>query len=395
MISTGINNEQCSNNLLQNTLYHISSFFKNSYNKSELYYIEIAVNLNKVLNEIPLTGEQRIAIQTLLVENSKVRRGIISVREEPAKFKEMKDKWESIYLQKMPAHPAPYVEFKNLSLSKYDDFFVDWKNNNISAIGLKTLQNRVDQAINSWNSLKSYIESNVVHYFRNDLLRLNESSYFAEHYKPGLNVSEYDANVKRLDIFFKGIDNNWDHYLNNRKSYNNTLEYFQYTFIEKNALSDFTDDSQILQLLTEFPANVTEVVHEIFTNEEYPLKKFHLQNRDDQFPVANEPYHVYFPVSQLRIYLRLISENLMKRLNNGRRLENVNLHFIISVDEKDTLLLNIIYDQTDQYPNVVNPNGSLNSFEKLLHEFGGSLEYQTPAADNKDFTIQIKFLRYE
>jgi hypothetical protein len=395
MISSGIYGTLCSNNLLQNALYHISSFYKNGYNKSELYYIEILVNLSRVLKEIELTDEQRSAIQALLVENSKARRRIINVLDEPAKFKEMKDKWESIYISKMPAHPAPYMEFKHLILSKYDDFFDDWKNGKISQEGYQTIETRISQISNSWSSLKTYFENNIFYYFRNNLSKLYESSFFDEHFDTVLNVEEYDANVKRLDELIKSIEKDWSKYLNNRDDYNGSLNYFQHVFIEKNKLSDFTEDSQILQLLAEFPANVTDVVHEVFSNEDYPRKKFYLQNRGDLFIVAEEAFNVYFPVSQLRIYLRLISENLNKRLNKESESFDVNLRFIISVDEKDLLLLEIIYDLTDESQDIPNPNGSLSAFRILLNEFGGELEYYTPTSDNKDFTIQIKFLRYE
>jgi len=396
IILSSVNDGICSNNLLQNTLYHISSFYKNTYNKSELYYIEIASNLAKALSDdIGLLDEKRSAINVLITENSKARKGITSIREEPAKFKEMKERWERIYRLQMPAHPAPFVEFKELALSKYDIFFDDWKNGKLSDDSISTISGRIRHIYDSWNTLKSYVESNIIYYFKNSLYKLNESSFFKDHYDVFLNVNNYENNVKKGDSLIKTIQDNWEDYLVNREEYNSILEHFQISYIQMNGLSDFQNDSKILQLLADFPANITAAVNEVFPVENFENRQFFLQYRGELLTPSDEQYSAYFPMSQLRIYLRLILENLSKRLNKGKVLNDVNLRFLISIDEKNALQLKIIYNLTNQCQDDRNPKGSLSAFEILLKEFGGELKYITPTQGSDDFILIIKFLRYE
>lgn len=392
--SSSVYKDVCVSNLLQNMLYHISSFYKNSYNKSELYYIEIASNLNSVLKEVPLSDRQRSAINGIMSENEKIRRAFVSVSEEPANFKEMKDKWETIYNKQMPAHPEPYEEFKQINLEKYKPLFLAWKDQSLSEEDAKILARKQKHIYPSWESLKSYIENNVMYYFRNGLHNLKNSAHYSNQYENFLNPQVYDEHVKFFDDVLRTAENNWDSYLDKQEDYDSKLNYFQDCFIKKNNLSNFEGDSHILHLLSDFPSDVTKIVKEIFTENDFEKRQFILKNRGE-LSITDEGYSAYFPISLLKIHLRLIYENVRKRLNKGVHSSDVDLKFIFSIDEKDVLQLDIVYDSTDQYQDEPKSTGSLNAFKSHLANFGGDLSYNLPNDDDKNFSINIKFLRYE
>lgn len=397
----------CSNNLLQNTLYHISSLHKNKYNKSEVYYIEIGNNLSKVINELSLDKNQKDAIEDILESNRTVKRSTVSIDREPKLFKEMKDKMNQIYNIEMPRHPEPMLYFRDLNLVQRKNLFVEYQNNIISTDDLIEIKKSISDIKTSWQKLKKFIDNNIMHYFNQNLDYLTQSIYFKDEYSNLLSRYIYASNCEIFSDLINKIEDSPPDYLKHFIDYENILKYLSANFVQKDKIFGFTEDSKILQLISDFPSNLIAIINDTFDSKKFKNRNINLslkyENGIETIFDLNEAYqqigedsfNVYFPKSILKKYFFLIQDNISKRLNTGVNLEEVLINFKIKFKEKNMLELDISYNSTDKFKSEeVNKNGALNSLELKLKAFGGSLYFQLPSEHSELFMINLKFLRY-
>lgn len=387
IVASSERDNRFSDNLLQNTLYHISSFFKNSYNKSEVYFFYISNNLEKILQELNISDDQKKSIHNIINENKKSRLKTYTVKKEPKDFRFLKDEWSEIYFA-TPGHPITYEYFKDLNISKVKTLL---DNEDYLSTLYKTLEE-------NWKNLKMYLMNLYIEKFENNFDLLKSSSYFKQKFETTLESSfVWREKIDRIDTIISEFLLDSKSYEKNEKEYNEILEKFREVFIQKKGLSDFADNSKLLYLLDDFPSNITEYVNNVFF--EFPNKSFYylknIRSNEKLNINLNEEFYVYYPKSLILKYLELIKQNLVNRLNAGKIKEDVNLKFEINTSEKNYLNMTIKYDCTDENTGIIKNDGALNGWFKSLQEFGGSLEFDTPKVNCNYFIIKLKFLRYE
>jgi hypothetical protein len=383
IVETTKTDNNFSDNLLQNTLYHISSFFKNSYNKSEIYFFYISNELEKILKELAITDNQKDSIHFIINENKKSRLKTYSVKEEPNRFRVLKEEWMKIYSE-APRHPITYEHFKFLYISKNEHRLND--------------QDYLKSLLKNWVILKRYLNNLFIENFENYFDLLTNSSYFKHIFKNSIKSTEYwKGKFERMDYIINDFIFNPDTYFSNKIEYNELLESLKEVFIQNKGLSDFEENSTLITLLNDFPANITESINYYFR--EFPNKSFYIlkNNRSNEklFINLDEEFYVYYPSPTLNNYFNNVKQNLEKRLNNGKTINDVKIKFEIDISERDYLIVTILYDSTNENTGTIKKDGALNGWNNSLQEFGGSLEFLAPSEKSVDFKIKLKFLRYE
>lgn len=395
VISSFTNSGRSSNNLLQNCLYHVSSLFKNSYNKSELYYIEIANNLKRVKSDLTLTDEQASAIDNVLEENRKIRGSTILVGVEPGAFRMMKTEWERLYRIEMPRHPLPFEEFKALGLSQHRDLFYQNRSGDISEDEGRILKEITSHLKVHWENVKNYIDNNIVFYFQERLPSLTVSSYFSSKFSNLLNVATYKANADKFGQLVNSIHSSMNTYIDEEQQYESLFNYFLENYIQVKGLSNFSDDAKILHLLSDFPAPLNEEIDRVFSQDRFPRRLVKIQYNNSTLSSDEEKIYVYFPKSLLRLHFERIFENIKAKKNPGVDIADIDIAFVLTLSEAHMVSLRISYDSTDEFKKPENKNGSLNNFKSGLEQFGGHFTHELPDKENKQFTINLKFMRYE
>ncbi|MGN6435584.1 MAG: hypothetical protein ACTHMM_03585 [Agriterribacter sp.] len=396
IISSFTKEGRSSDNLLQNCLYHISSLFKNSYNKSELYYIEIANNLRRVVRELKLTKEQNSAIENILEENAKTRGRAILVGAEPRSFREMKQSWEDIYKVQMPRHPFPYEEYKALSISQHKELFEIYFQNKLSQEEAKTLKEITKNLKDHWENVKNYIDNNIIYSFVEHLPMLTTSGYFKDKFSNYINVSKYKANADKFNQILEEINCSLDTYIKKEEEYENLFNYFLQNYIQVKGLSNFTEDAKILNLLSDFPSNINRLVDKVFSREKFPKRNVVLNyNSSEIVSSEGENILVYFPSSMLQWHFERVLQNIKDKRNQGVELADIDIEFNISISQAHMVNLIISYDQTDEFKSHESEDGSLNNLKKLIEEFGGQFSFILPDGNSKRFIINMKLMRYE
>lgn len=376
-----------SDNLLQNTLYHISSFFKNTYNKSEIYFFYISNNLEKIQKDLEITIEQKNSIQFLLNENKKSRLKTYTVKKEPKEFRLFKQEWMKIYYE-TPGHPITYEHFKDIHISKVKDL--------LSNEGYIEKFNNTLQV--NWTNLKMYLMNLFIEKFENHFHLLKNSSYFKQQFETTFGDFQNWRNIiQRIDSIINSFLANPNTYSQNENEYNELLDKIKVSVIQKKGLSDFDENSKLIYLLDNIPSNITECIRNVFG--EFPNKTFnYLKNNqlNESLPInLNEEFYVYYPNSLLIKNFEMVRNNLKRRLNDGKKEDDVQLKFEIDTSEKNYLIMIIRYDCTNEKSGEIHKKGSLSGWNNSLLEFGGNLQYKTPEENNLDFEIKLKLLRYE
>jgi hypothetical protein len=407
IIQSSVIDSVCSDNLLQNTLYHITSLHKNKYNKSEVYYIEIGNNLSKVINGLPLNKGQKDAVENILETNRIVKRSTVSIDREPKLFKEMADKMNRIFNIQMPRHPEPILFYLDLILIQRIKLFEEYETNLITDENKIEIDKSVSELKGSWQKLNNFIENNIIYYFNQNLDYLTESEYFKDEFSNFISLNKYSSESEKFNSLIDKIQNNPKEYLISYVNYEQILKYFRENFVQKNKVSGFESDSKILQLISDFPTNILTIINEVFNSTKFKNRDITLSIKygkdyetifslnENSMQITEDTYNVYFPKSILKKYFILIQDNITQRLNSGSKLEDIQINFKIIFQERNLLGLEISYNLTDQFKNEeIKKNGALGSFKKKLNEFGGTLDYYLPSDHSNLFILKLNFLRY-
>jgi hypothetical protein len=391
IIKSSLLNDKYSDNLLQNTLYHISSLLHNKYNRSESYFNMIKSNLENILSTTKfLTLEQKIAINFVLLRNAKTLRSLKDslADNESKNFINMKSEWEKLYLE-TPNHPIPFIHFDAINLKKHLDTLNSYKEETISTDSSEILLDIINDLESNWGSVNGYLHNHIYYYLEEELNLLMNSSFFLYNYSNYLNFTRFQENSERFTRLIYIVQSDPINYLNLQDEYDKLYKYFETCFIRKKGLQDFNEDSFILNLLSEFPSCLIDLINDGFSTSKF--KKFQVTNHLNSDKV-------YFPEIVFKRNLKLIKDNLNKRLNDGIAISDVNIRINLFDDETqlDFLILTIAYDSTNNYNQEQKKHGgSLDLLNKELIEFGGGLSYELPTDKNPDFTLHLKFKKYE
>lgn len=389
IIRSTLLHEKYSDNLLQNTLYHISSLHYNKYNQSEIYFTNIKTNLEEILlNNGYLKIEQKLAINEILLKNAYIIKSIQegNDKDECKMFKMMKKSWEGLYLN-IPNHPIPFIYFNALYIEKHKNIIFDYSYNNATTENSKIILEIINDLDINWRNVIHYLNNDIYYYLEEKLKLLTNSNFFYDNYDNFLNYSKFkEKHTRFLELIYL-IKENPKNYLTIHESYNKLYSYFEQNFIKKKGLQDNTENSLILNLLSEFPTSISEIIDDVF-----PLSVF--SKRSVEF--KNDNYQVYFPKKVFKRNLQLVKKNLENRLNNGVELNQVNIQFTIEEFNKNTLQFNIIYDSTNNYQKEPKKEGgSLAQWKKELNQFEGDLTYDIPSEITPKFSLHIKLKKYE
>lgn len=392
IIASSLSDGKFSNNLFQNTLYHVSSLIKNRYNRSEKYYIEIENNLNKVHKLGQLTIPQKMALQKLLLDNSIALK---SIREpnpdkEVEKFIKMKRDWENLYVE-TPRHPKPYQDLKVLNLKKHQRSFNRLENSSIDSNDRLLLEGLISNLTLKWQSFRKIINNDIYYYITSDLPLLTSSDFYNDYYGNHLNLNHFNRNSERFTELVYLISLNPNHYNNFQEEYDRLYNYFENNFAKQQELSSYTENSTFLDLLSQFPSNLSVIIDKVFKDVSFPNRLIEFDS-----PLNSDNCLVYFPRDLLQINMELVLENLKKRLKNGFELNDVTIRFSIEQESPDKIKLIIAYNGTENTEDEVgHQNGGLSKWKKELKQFGGNLYFEKPTSTNPNFILIIDLLVYE
>lgn len=389
IIKSSLLQNKYSDNLLQNTLYHIVSLQHNKYNQSEIYFHYIKINLQEIISiNQHLRIEQKLAINKILLKNSLITKALDErdIENESKMFKMMKSKWETLY-SNTPQHPEPFIYFDALYLEKHKNTIYEFSYNNASEADAIIIREIINDLEENWRAVRDYLNNEIYYYFEDKLNLLYNSNFFYYYYENHLNTKVFKKNLEKFSELLYLIQENPKNYLTIQEDYNKLYTYFENSFIKKKGLQNQSEDSLILNLLSEFPTSLIEMIDEVF-----PISIF--SHRKVENKTINNL--VYFPKKVFKRNLLLVRKNIENRLNNDCDLKNVNIIFFITELNEVTLQLDIIYDSTNNYKeNPKRKGGSLDQWNQELHQFEGDLDYDLPNESNSNFSLHLKLKKYE
>jgi len=388
IIISSLSDGKFSDNLLQNTLYHISSLIKNKYNRSEKYYKTIEENLKKVYDLEQLTIQQKMAIQKLLLDNSTALKSIQqpNPKNEVETFKKMKLDWEKEYSE-IPSHPDPYDYLKHLNLKKHKSSFRELEDFPQDENIRQLLKKKTKTLPENWEMLRKTLNNKIYFYITSDLPLLTNSNFYNDNCGNLLDYYYFHRSTEKFSELILLISQNPKYYNFYKEEFNRLYKYFEDTFIKKASIpkSNYRDDSEFFDLLSQFPADLPNIIDIVFPQEEFPKK-----NKKENVSHCT----VYFPINSLRKNLNQVRTNLKDRLKDGVELKDVNIKFQINKENNNKINLIIEYDGTHNKNDKPVHDGGLSKWDKELKQFGGNLNFDRPTPTNPNFILTIKFLTY-
>lgn len=391
IIYTSLSNGKFSDNLLQNTLYHISSLINNRYNRSIDYYQEIEENLKRVSDLAELTIPQRLAVQKLMLLNSSVLKSIQEPNpiKETEIFSKMQRDWKKLY-DDTPKHPLPYQYLKVLNLKKHQSSFRSLEDGTADDTVRQLLLELTNSIADKWNRVRRILNTEIYHYLSSGLPLLMNSDFYKYYYSNPLGFKYFNRSSERFSELILLISSNPKLYNHNDSEYNRLYKYFEDNFIKQNGLSDYKDDSTFLDIVSQFPSCLPEQIDKAFTDVDFPKKVITIEP-----PLNASNCLVYFPKDQLRYYFELVTENIKTRLIEGFDTREIDISFYLQSTETETINLVISYNGTENTKDDPNhQKGGLNSWKNELMQFGGDLEYDKPSESDSNFVLTLNFIQY-
>jgi hypothetical protein len=382
-----------SDNLLQNTLYHIASFYKNEYNKNEIYFLEIEINLSKISEEytVPNTFQSN-AIQFIRKKNKEVLLDFRKLEDEPKAFKEMKDKWEKLYYTEMPKHPEPYQEFKSLqSIEQHKGTLAAIKINPNLTDEIKLLNKLIQEMPNRLSNVRHYLTNNITHYLSEKLPILSSSDYFGDEFSNSLNIKSLTTKIERVQEILNFIQADLNNYEIIGEELNQLCGFLSDSIFIKRNLENSSNDSKFIGLISDFPLNLSPCILEVFSEGEFQEIKQYYFYKDVELN-DDAKFKAYFPISIFKRHLENIKNNILQKLNIGADLKSTKINFTIIASDDQYLVLKLSYNNTDKWFAKPNENGSLSTLKKHIESFNGSFKY---GLIGNNFELEFKFLRYD
>jgi len=371
-----------SNNLLQNTFYHISSLHQNKYNKSLGYFNKLQEAFKKILVEnLSLSSMQYLMLMKLKAENEHIRKSLeIGDLTDIKIIKALREEFFKEYHK--ISHPTPAKHFENLdfrtlgynkvpwedfrSLKQDSDFYEDYEDK-------KNMLN------DNWIFSNEFLETKIQPY----LLKLSEEilnseifSIFLEQYK------DYENKKNQFAFYLNEVTKDILNLIPKYDDYHIYYDYL-YSLFFKYAKDGEPDDvnSKLLFLLSSIPTNLIDAIK----------KNFHLSEfKDVEISPNCETFEIFYSKAQLNYYLGHIKNNILQKIDKELESKDITIKFNITKDS-DYIYLIIRYDGTNEYK-FKNTKGGLFQFENDLKRFGGEIEHKKK---DGDYTIILKFINYD
>ena len=380
-------NGKLSNNLVQNTFYHIYSLQINRHNRNIRYFQDIDEELQLLKIMKILKKEQLFAfddikycniiiLQSFGMDNDFVQ---LSPEDIQIKFKLFKDKFIELYSSK--PHPIFYSKFIDLDFRKLDGREDIKKNDTQSNSDYYELfNNKILRAQENWNCVKESFLALIVNYLPQ--IKIFRSMYFQEAV-----FIKYENKIKLFsdiicELTIKNILD--DYYYENYHSvydsiYKNLINFKKVDYPESN-------DSVLKKFIQDIPSNLFEVINAVFCKID-----FKDCNKNDIDPNL----FIFYPKSMLIILMQEILNNIREKKNDKifDTLSNISIKFETKRDDK-FIIIKITNTETSKFKPSNNREGALSQFREDLTYFNGELDYDIDK-ENDLFILNIKFLSYE
>jgi hypothetical protein len=376
--------EYISNNIIQNTLYHITSLFKNKYNRSAKYFENIQKELTELSKDgLTLSISQRIAIQKIYLINQTKLKDIAfkGTRIEFIYIKKLRTELLDVYKEH---HPKPIEFFHKIYLKRYLSIFTEYEKIKENARNYSTLYEVKTKLVSYWKSTLEFLNNSIFFYLEK-LDEIRNSQFFRNNFSNSLNLQEYYQISDRFTELIYLIEEDLSNYSLYNQEYDLLWEKIYNTFIKVKGHQGENLDSKTLNLVSFFPTNLLSIVETVFPISIFPKREIN----------GIIDIDVFYPNNEFLIHMDLVKNNIEAKKNKGVEFSDILIHFNIIKLESNQIELIIKYDSTDQYSQPESKNGSLSNWKKEVVFFQAYLDYKLPTLEDKNFTLTLKLLNYE
>lgn len=379
--SSNYDNHQ-SNNLTQNTFYHIVNLFKNSYNRSIKYFEAIQREVRKI-NESKnkFNTIQLVALHKIETLNNFAIKNIINsnLNSDLKIIINLKNEFNDVY--NVP-HPLPIEYMSRIFLPRYDTIFNEYEVFKEKAEKFQIIEAKRSSILTYWKSTYEFISNSVVFHFQKLSDDFYKSQFFISSFSNVFSKNNLTRDIDRFSELIFLISNDLSNYNLHKNEFMNLYSRIHDLFIKQKGNHGEITNSHILNLLSYFPSNLYDAVSSVFTLDEFPKITF----------IGDLNVNVYYPRNTLLLNLDLIKSNIEGKKNIGLNLNDItiNIKCIKNGDKTNTLIIN--YNGTDEFQGE-RRNGSLSYWQNELQFFGGDLSYELES--NGFFLVTIKFQNYE
>lgn len=376
-----------SNNLIQNTFYHIHSLQVNNYNKSKKYFEDLKTQFEIIEQKSSFSSnhKQISAFWDLKTRNNTILKTLEIERVSiVATFRHFQNEFLNLY--KTEGHPVFYesftaLDFRTLDPKAYPSYLKDKENSSY----YKALLSTVSELTNNWLMVRDTIMPIVnglpFKIFQSEYFKNNP--FFLEHFV-------YGSPSSIISLFSQWILTFTEETLEDKNKYiryHNLYDLIYDNLIKYKLKRGINgEDSSLKRFLSDFDTNLKESIDSIFIKSD-----FH-----DLTSNIDESINVFYPKTILAHFLKQIKDNIkLKKNNQDGKLDDVSIKFESEFkydNELKYVQLTIYNTETHEYPLHSNPKGALYQFKEDLDCFGGSLDYDI---ENNFFVLTIKFLCYE
>ena len=384
IISSSVYDNRHSNNIVQNTLYHINSIHENSYNKSEEYFVDIKNQLEDILKtSLILSSEQRSAMANIVLNNEIVRQKLYW----SSRFKKspmqviinLKNKIDSDYYRRSHPLPAKYFEYLDFrKLGVKGDAWLDFRLNRKDSEFYELFKEKQDHILDKWINALDFIKIIVYQYLKEIEATILKSELF---YSSQYYWARMPIVIERFSQLINSINDDILNIITFYDEYHNLYDFMYDALIKyEKEEQPASSDSKLLYFLKNLPSKIYDEIYDIFN-----ATKFGAVILPEDYG-----FMVFYPKAQLNENLLHIKNNIISKLNNDKKIEDVSLEINVQ-EEGKYIIVDIKNDCTDKF-NKQNDKGGLNDFKDDLALYGGTLDY---FIEGVDFVVKIKILKYE
>jgi len=389
IIKASVYKSQISNNLLQNSLYHINSLHVNTYNNTDVFYKEIENQLEKLINSELIVNENQLKALNTILFNNKVllRRSKNSALSSQIEiFKNLKKDVFKEY--KNTTHPYPAKFFSQLDLRLWGSkptLLEDIIENGEESFFLNHLRKHKEgNLLMNWNKTKEFIELSIINYLELFDSKIKQSNTF--------------KSIFNDLIQYKNIKNHFEEQINRGSknileitedsiNYHSNYDFINTAFIRfQRSSALINNNSKLLMLLEDIPVNLSSILINTFSKSLFPKIAYEIPD--------SRSFKGFFSKSLLATHLNHILKNIDEKSSDDISLEDIDITISIK-KESEYIISKISYNQTNNHIDIPHPQGGggLKQFNDDLIALGGNLEY---LLDKKTglFNITIKIKNY-
>ena len=378
------NQNSISDNIVQNALYHITSLYKNKYNRSKVYFENIQTELDKITSDgLVLNIDQKLAIQKIDIINKKTIKEIEfqDSNSEYISIKNLKNELLNTYSEH---HPKPIEFFHKIYLHRYNTIFKEYEIYKENARNYSTLFEVKTKLVTYWKSTLEFINNSILFY----LERLDDitiSQFYRNNFSNFINSIEHGNVIDRFTKLVYLIEEDLNNYNLHKKEYDFLYENINNLYIKADGQKGEEQNSKILNLISHFPTNIYEAINTIFPQEIFMKRSIY----------GNLNVDVFYPKNEFLINLDLVKNNIDGKKNDEVEFKDIAINFELNKLDNNYSELIISYDSTEKFSKVESQSGSLSNWKREIEYFKGSLFYDIPKENSKFFVLKLKILNYE